>query len=222
MNDTTIQEIQLENTIEFAKQLDAQDQLAHFRNKFHIPQHAGKDKIYFDGNSLGLQPIKAIDLINDELKVWASKAGDAHFHSKWPWYSYHELFPKQLSKLVGCDPEEVVVMNSLSVNLHLMLVSFYRPTSRRYKIVCEYKAFPSDQYVFESQVKYNGYDPADAIIEVKSRPGEYSIRQEDIMQAINEHDETIALVMFSGINYYTGQLFNIPAITETAHQVGAL
>jgi len=222
MNDATIQEIQLKNTLEFAQQLDEQDELAHFRKKFHIPQHLGKDKIYFDGNSLGLQPIKTIDLINDELKAWAGKAGDAHFHAKWPWYSYHEIFPQQLSKLVGCLPEEVVVMNSLSVNLHLMLVSFYRPTSRRYKIICEYKAFPSDQYVFESQVKYNGYDPADAIVEVKPRAGEHSIHHEDIIQAIKEHGDSIALVMFSGVNYYTGQVFNMPAITEMAHKVGAL
>ena len=213
--------MEFQNRLEFAQQLDQQDPLKEFRSKFFIPQHNGKDKIYFDGNSLGLQPKTTPALIENELKQWAELAGDAHFLSKWPWYSYHEIFTDQLSGLIGCQPEEVVVMNSLSVNLHLMLVSFYRPTAQRYKIICEYKAFPSDQYVFESQATYHGFDPNDAVIEVKPRGGEHSIRHEDIIRTINEHGDSIALVMFSGVNYYTGQVFNMQAITEAAHDAGS-
>src|SRR5687767_12659910 len=165
-----------ENTLEFAKGLDSEDRLKHFREYFHIPQHNGKDKIYFSGNSLGLEPKTAEEYVLQEMQDWAALGGEGHFEARRPWFPYHEIFPKQLSKIIGCLPEEVVVMNSLTVNLHLLFVSFYRPTQKRFKIICEYKAFPSDQYVFESQVKHYGFDPAEAVVEVAPRDGEHSIR----------------------------------------------
>ncbi len=210
-----------ENTQTFAQQLDKQDPLRHFREYFHIPKHNGEDKIYFTGNSLGLQPKTASEYVQQELEDWAQLGGEGHFDARRPWFPYHEIFPQQLGKIIGCMPEEVVVMNSLTVNLHLMLVSFYRPTQQRYKIICEYKAFPSDQYVFESQVRYHGFDPASAVIEVKPRSGEHVIRHEDIIATIKEHGESISVVLFGGINYYTGQVFDMKSITEAAHAVGA-
>src|SRR5258708_31340144 len=144
-----------------------------------------------------------------ELDDWAKLAGEGHFNALRPWLPYHEIFPKQLSKIIGCLPEEVVVMNSLTVNLHLLLVSFYRPTKQRYKIICEAKAFPSDQYAFESQTKYHGFDPNDAVIEVKPREGEYMLRTEDIISTIKQYSHQTALVLFGGVNYYTGQLYDI-------------
>ena len=213
--------MQFENSLEFARKLDEQDSLRQFRHKFHIPKHHGKERIYFDGNSLGLQPKSARELVDAEMQHWASLAGDAHFHSKWPWYSYHEILTESLSKLLGCEPAEVVAMNSLSVNLHLMMVSFYRPTRERYKILCEYKAFPSDQYVFESQTAFHGFHPEDAVVEVKPRPGEHLVRHDDIVAAIREHGNSLALVFFGGVNYYTGQLFDMRAITAEAQIAGA-
>jgi kynureninase len=214
--------MEFQNSLESAQQLDQQDPLKQFRDRFYIPQYNGKEKIYFDGNSLGLQPKTAKDYVVQELEDWAVLAGEGHFTARRPWLPYHEIFPKQLSKIIGCLPHEVVVMNSLTVNLHLMLVSFYRPTKERYKIICEAKAFPSDQYAFESQVKYHGFDPNEAVIEVKPREGEYTIRTEDILSTIQQHGDSIALVLFSGINYYTGQAFDMRAITEAGHAVGAI
>lgn len=214
--------MQYQNTLEFARQLDAEDPLKRFRDYFHIPQQNGKEKIYFSGNSLGLQPKTAEEYVLQELEDWAQLGGEGHFEARRPWFPYHEIFPQQLSKIIGCLHQEVVAMNSLTVNLHLLMVSFYRPTKKRFKIICEYKAFPSDQYAFESQVKYHGFDPEKAIIEVKPRKGEYTIRHEDIIDTIKNHGDTVALVLFSGINYYTGQVFDMKAITETAHAVGAL
>lgn len=210
-----------QNTAGFAKQLDAADLLKDFRNKFFVPQHNGKDCIYFAGNSLGLEPKSTTNYVQQELDDWAKLGVDAHLDAKNPWLPYHEIFPKQLSKIVGCLPHEVVVMNSLTVNLHLLLVSFYRPTKDRYKIICEYKAFPSDQYAMETQAKFHGFDPADAIIEVKPREGEYTIRTEDILSTIKQYNNQTALVLFAGVNYYTGQLFDMKTITEAAHEVGA-
>ncbi len=210
-----------ENTLEYAKALDARDPLRHFRGRFFIPQFQGRDKIYFTGNSLGLQPQQAGTFVQQELEDWQSMGGEGHFEARRPWYPYHEIFPQQLSTIIGCLPEEVVVMNSLTVNLHLLLVSFYRPTKQRYKILCEYKAFPSDQYAFESQVRYHGFEPDDAILEIKPRQGEDVIRHEDIIAAIKEHGDSIATVLLSGINYYTGQVFNMKEIVKAAHIVGA-
>lgn len=210
-----------QNNQEFAKKLDDQDPLKEFRNKFFIPQHHGKDCIYFTGNSLGLQPRSTSQYVQQELDDWAQMGVEGHFHAKNPWMPYHEIFPKQLSKIVGCKENEVVVMNSLTVNLHLLMVSFYRPTKKRYKIICEAKAFPSDQYALETQVRHHGFDPDDAIIEVKPREGEYSIRAEDILSTIKQVNQSTALVLFGGVNYYTGQLFDIKSITEAAHAEGA-
>jgi kynureninase len=210
-----------QNTLEFAKSLDEKDPLRDFRNKFFIPQHNGHDCVYFTGNSLGLQPKTVSQYVQQELDDWAKMGVEGHFQAKNPWMPYHEIFPKQLSKIVGSKENEVVVMNSLTVNLHLLMVSFYRPTKDRYKIICEAKAFPSDQYALETQVKHHGFDPDNAIIEVKPREGEYAIKQEDIISAISHHGNQTALVLFGGVNYYTGQLFDIKSITEAAHAVGA-
>jgi len=210
-----------QNTLQFARELDSKDPLKHFREMFYIPLMFGKECIYFTGNSLGLQAKRTQDYVVDELEDWASLGVEGHLHARNPWLPYHEIFPKQLSKIVGCLPHEVVVMNSLTVNLHLLLVSFYRPTKQRYKIICEAKAFPSDQYAFETQAKYHGFDPADAVIEVSPREGEYAIRTEDILSTIKQHGDSVAVVLFSGVNYYTGQLFDIKTITEAAHSVGA-
>lgn len=213
--------MKFENTLKFAKRLDRDDPLKNFRSRFFIPKHNGKDTIYFTGNSLGLQPKTVKEYVNQELDDWAKLGVEGHFQAKNPWLPYHETFPQQLSKIIGCRPEEVAVMNSLTVNLHLLMVSFYRPTKERYKIICEYKAFTSDQYAMESQVKYHGFDPGDAIIEVKPREGENTIRTEDILSTIQQFSHSTALVLFGGVNYYTGQLFDMKAITKAAHSVGA-
>ncbi len=210
-----------QNTLEFARELDEKDSLKDFRQKFFIPQHEGKDCVYFTGNSLGLQAKTTSKYVQQELNDWAKLGVEGHFQAKNPWMPYHEIFPKQLSKIVGCKESEVVVMNQLTVNLHLLMVSFYRPTKQRYKIICEAKAFPSDQYAFETQAKYHGFNPADAVIEVSPREGEYLVRTEDILATINEYGDSIAVVLFGGVNYYTGQLFDMKAITEAAHAVGA-
>lgn len=213
--------MEFQNKLEFARQLDEKDELKSFRNKFYIPIVNGKECIYFTGNSLGLQPKTTQDYVVSELEDWANFGVEGHLHARKPWLPYHEIFPKQLSQIVGCKENEVVVMNSLTVNLHLLMVSFYRPTKRRYKIICEAKAFPSDQYAFESQVRYHGFDPDDAIVEVKPRAGEHTIRKEDVLLAIQTENESTALVLFGGVNYYTGQLFDMKAITDAAHTVGA-
>jgi len=209
-----------QKTLSFARQLDEQDTLKHFRDKFFIPQHNGEDCIYFAGNSLGLQPKSVKDYIQQELDDWARLGVEGHFHAHNPWVSYHEIFPQKLSKIIGALPQEIVVMNQLTVNLHLLMISFYRPANGRYKIICEAKAFPSDQYAFETQVKYHGYDPHDAIIEVAPRDGEYTLRTEDIIKTIKRHSDETALVLFGGINYYTGQYYDLEAITKAAHEAG--
>lgn len=211
-----------QNDLAFAKRMDEEDPLKTFRQRFHIPQHNGKDCVYFTGNSLGLQPVTTKDYVNKELEDWASLGVEGHFQARNPWMPYHEIFPKQLSKIIGCKEHEVVVMNSLTVNLHLLMVSFYRPTAERFKIICEAKAFPSDQYALESQVVHHGFDPSEAIIEVYPRNGEHTIRLEDILAVIWQNAESTALVLFGGVNYYTGQLFDMNAITEAAHKAGAM
>ncbi len=210
-----------QNSLGLARGLDANDRLKKFRHHFHIPQYNGKDSIYFNGNSLGLQPKRVAEYIQQELDDWAKMGVEGHFHAKNPWLHYHELFPERLAKIVGALPEEVVAMNQLTVNLHLLMVSFYKPTKRRYKIICEARAFPSDQYAFESQVKYHGFDPSKAIIEVGPREGEEVTRHEDILQAIKKHGKSIAVVLFGGVNYYNGQVFDMQAITDAAQQAGA-
>ncbi len=210
-----------QNTLEFAQQLDAQDQLAHYREQFIFPQHNNKNVIYFTGNSLGLQPKSAKSYVDEVMNDWANLAVEGHFYSQKPWWDYHERFDEPLSKLVGAKPSEVTVMNTLTVNLHLLMVTFYRPTKTRYKIICEEKAFPSDQYMFQSQVRFHGYTNEDAIIEIKRRQGEHNIRLEDILAKINEVGDELALVLIGGVNYYTGQVFDIKTITEAGHKVGA-
>jgi kynureninase len=209
------------NDLLFAQQLDEKDELKNFREKFFIPQHDGKDAIYFLGNSLGLQPKKVKDYIQQQLDDWAQLGVEGYWHAKTPWINYHDDFKKPLSKIVGCLPDEIVVMNQLTVNLHLLMASFYRPTKQRYKIVCEAKAFPSDQYAFESQVLLHGLNPGEAIIEIEPREGEYNLRTEDILAVIGQNATETALVLFGGINYYSGQFFNLKKITEAAHKVGA-
>ena len=209
-----------ENTLEFAKQMDEKDPLINFRDKFYIPIINKKQCIYFVGNSLGLQPKTTQDYIYKELENWANYGVEGHFHTETPWVDYHDIFTEPLSKIIGCLPKEVVVMNHLTVNLHLLLVTFYRPTKKRYKIICEAKAFPSDQYALESQVKLHGYKPDDAIIEVAPRDGEFNIRTEDILATIEKHKDELTLVLFGGINYYTGKVFDMKTITAAAHKAG--
>jgi kynureninase len=210
-----------QNTLQFAQQLDEQDELSKYRNEFIFPQHDGKNVIYFTGNSLGLQPKSAKSYVDDIMSDWANLAVEGHFYSKKPWWDYHERFDEPLSKLMGAKPSEVTVMNTLTVNLHLLMVSFYRPTKTRYKIICEEKAFPSDQYMFQSQVNFHGYKPEEAIVEIKRRGGEHNIRLEDILAKINEVGDELALVLIGGVNYYTGQVFDIKTITEAGQKAGA-
>lgn len=210
------------NTLDFAKQQDQQDKLKAYRNKFHIPQHNGADMVYFTGNSLGLQPKTTKDYLQQELNDWATYGVEGHFLAKNPWVSYHEILTDKTAKLVGAKPSEVVMMNQLTVNLHLLMVSFYRPTKQRYKILCEAKAFPSDQYALQSQVKFHGYDINDALIEIAPRNGEHEVRHEDIYSAIEKNKDTLALIMIGGVNYFSGQVFNMKAITEAGHKAGAI
>lgn len=207
----------------YAQSLDEQDDLKHFRERFHIP-HAdnGEPAIYMCGNSLGLQPKSAAAAIAHELEQWAQMGVEGHFKGDTPWFTYHKAFAEPLAKVVGAKPDEVVAMNVLTVNLHLMLVSFYRPTATRYKIITEVGAFPSDQYALESQVRFHGFDPDAAIIELKPRTGEHTLRTEDILETIAQHADSLALVMMGGINYYTGQVFDMQKITAKAHAVGAV
>ena len=214
--------MQFENSEAFAKAQDLQDPLRSFRDRFFIPQHNGQPVVYFTGNSLGLQPRSCSVYVQQELDDWATLGVEGHFQAKNPWMPYHEIFPKQLAAIVGCKEEEVVVMNQLTVNLHLLMVTFYRPTATRYKIICEGRAFPSDQYALESQARFHGFDPADAIVEVFPRENEHTLRTEDIIACIQEQGDAVALVLFGGVNYYTGQLFDMPAITRAAHTAGAM
>ncbi|WNM20042.1 kynureninase [Flavobacterium capsici] len=211
-----------QNTLEFAKELDQKDELKNYRNEFIFPQLNGENVIYFTGNSLGLQPKSAKNYVDEVMNDWANLAVEGHFFADKPWWDYHERFAEPLSKLVGAKPSEVTVMNTLTVNLHLLMVSFYKPTTKRYKIICEEKAFPSDQYMFQSQVNFHGYKPEDAIVEIKRREGENNIRLEDIISKINEVGDELALVLFGGVNYYTGQVFDMKSITDAGHKVGAI
>lgn len=214
--------MQYENSLSFAKSLDKKDPLKNFRERFFFPEHNGKNAIYFCGNSLGLQPKSVKKYIEEELNAWEKFAVEGHFKGKNPWFSYHEQFAKPLANLVGAFPEEVVAMNQLTVNLHLLLVSFYRPTKSRYKIITETKPFPSDSYALESQVRFRGFNPEDAIVELQPREGEHCLRTEDILFEIEKHKNTLALVMMGGVNYYTGQAFDMKKIAEAAHKVGVI
>lgn len=208
--------------LDTALQLDKNDLLKHYREQFHIPKdEQGSAKIYFCGNSLGLQPKEATLYLQEALDKWQNQAVEGHFEQPAPWVSYHKLLKTSLAHITGSHEHEVVAMNNLTNNLHLMMVSFYRPSGQRYKIMLEAGAFPSDQYAVESQVRFHGYEPEDAIIEVKPRPEEETLRIEDIIATMQKDKEEIALVLFPGVQYYTGQYIDIQKITEAAHKIGA-
>ncbi|MEM9053288.1 MAG: kynureninase [Bacteroidota bacterium] len=209
------------NSLQNARQMDGQDQLANFRSEFYIPRHQEKDVIYLCGNSLGLQPKRVESVITEEIDNWKNNGVEGHFNGIRPWMHYHKFFSSYWKDLIGANETEVVVMNNLTVNLHLLMLSFYRPTQDRYKIIMEGHAFPSDQYAVESQVRINGYKPDEAIIEVFPREGEHYLRTEDIEREIEHAGSSLALVLFSGVQYYSGQFFDIPAITNAGHKVGA-
>lgn len=210
------------HSLEYAIDLDKQDGLYNNRTRFIIPKHQDKDVIYLCGNSLGLQPNMTKYLIEQELNDWAQFGVEGHFQAKNPWFSYHHFFSESLARLVGAHKDEVVAANTLTVNLHLLMMSFYRPSAQRYKIIMEAGAFPSDQYAMYSQADIHGFDPQKAVIEIAPRTGEYTLRTEDILACIEEHQSELALVIFGGVNYYTGQVFDMKAITAKAHSVGAL
>lgn len=209
-----------ENSQAFAHQMDIDDPLAGFRSKFHIPRFEGKDSIYYCGNSLGLQPKTVINHLERELKDWADLGVEGHFHGKKPWFEYHKQFQPLLADLVGAKPSEVVAMNTLTTNLHLLMVSFYRPTAKRFKIMVEGAAFPSDHYVVESQANFHGYKAEDAIIELMPREGEETLRTEDILAEIDKHGDELALILLGGVNYYTGQFFELEKIGKHARDKG--
>ncbi len=207
------------NTLEFAKELDQLDPLADFRNQFHIPKNQdGTEQIYLCGNSLGLQPKKTKEYLQEELNDWANLGVEGHTEAKHPWMPYHEFLTEKMAKIVGAKPTEVVMMNTLSVNLHLMMVSFYRPTTKKYKIVIESDAFPSDKYAVESQLKLHDIDPKDGLILWKPREGEELCRFEDLEKIMQEQGDEVALLMIGTTNYYTGQSFPIKKITQLGHQ----
>lgn len=213
--------MKFENTLDFAQKMDAQDPLKSFRERFHYPRLNGKEVIYFTGNSLGLQPKVAKGYVDDIMKDWADLAVEGHFYAEKPWWDYHERLAQPLAKVVGASAKEVSVMNTLSVNLHFLMVSFYRPTRKRFKILCEEKAFPSDQYMLQSQAKFHGYNPSVAIVEVGKREGEHFWRTEDIISKIEEIGDELALVLIGGVNYYNGQVFDMASITLAGKKVGA-
>ena len=211
-----------EFSLDYAKQQDANDPLSSFRDRFHFPQHNGQNTVYFTGNSLGLAPKSAMAALEQEVNDWAKYGVDGHFEAKHPWVNYHEMFAEPLGKLMGAKPVEVAAMNGLTSNLHFLMVSFYRPTKERYKIICEGKAFPSDQYALQSQVKFHGLTPRDTIVQLFPREGEHTLRTQDVLDAIEREGDELALVMIGGVNYYTGQYFDMPTITKAGHEAGAV
>ncbi len=210
-----------ENSIEFAAMMDEQDPLRNIAGQFYKPNFNGKEAIYLCGNSLGLQPIAAKQHVDKIFEGWKSNAIEGFFTGDEPWLGYHKSLTKTLSWLIGAKELEITVMNSLTVNLHLLMVSFYKLDSKRYKILMEGGAFPSDQYAFASQARFHGHDPKDAIIEVFPREGEFTLQTLDIVNAIEKNADELALVLFSGVNYFTGQYYDIHAITRAAHVAGA-
>ncbi|MBK0369238.1 kynureninase [Flavobacterium agrisoli] len=210
-----------QNTREFAQELDQKDVLNKYQSEFIFPKVNDKKVIYFTGNSLGLQPKRTKAYVDEIMNDWANLAVEGHFYAEKPWWDYQERFAEPLSKIVGALPSEVTVMNTLTVNLHLLMVSFYQPKGKRFKIICEEKAFPSDQYLFQSQVNFHGYKPEEAIVEIKRREGEHNIRTEDVLAKIKEVGQELALVLIGGVNYYTGQVFDMKTITAAGQAVGA-
>ena len=211
----------MENSLLYAQTLDQNDTLSSYRELFNIPKINNKEAFYFTGNSLGLQPKSTESYLKQELEDWANFGVEGHFNAKNPWVNYHNILSKPFSMLVGAKSSEVVAMNGLSVNIHLMMISFYQPKGKRIKILCEAKAFPSDQYIIESQVKFHGLDPNEVIVEVGPREGEHTINEQDIYAKIAELGDELALIFIGGVNYYTGQVFDMKQITKAGHEVGA-
>src|SRR5437762_2742126 len=208
---------------DFARQLDAEDRLRGFREKFSLPLGKdGKPVIYFAGNSLGPMPKSARQIVDDELENWAKLGVDAHHATGTPWYSYHETLREPTARLVGANSLEVICMNSLTVNLHLMMATFYRPTKSRFKVLMEEPAFPSDTYAIKTQLIHHGLAPKDALVLAGPRKGEFTVRQEDIEAALDKHGEQIAVVMMGGVNFFTGQLFDIERITSLSQKRGCV
>jgi kynureninase len=209
--------------LEFAKELDQNDELSPYRNQFHIPKDKyGNDLIYMTGNSLGLQPKTTKGYINQELEDWANLGVEGHTEAKNPWLPYHEFLTESMANLVGAKPIEVVVMNTLTTNLHLMMVSFYRPTKYRYKILIEADAFPSDKYAVESQLRHHGFDDKEGLMLWKPRKGEELVHYEDLETILEEQGDSIALIMIGGVNYYTGQYFDLKRIAQLGHKQGCV
>lgn len=208
------------NTLDVAKArlLDLDDPLAGFKTQFHPAGTASQPDIYFLGNSLGLQPVHTKEKLAQVLDDWASLGVESFFHAAEPWMRYHSKLQPILATIVGAEPEEVVVMNQLTVNLHLMMVSFYRPAGKKNKILCEARAFPSDQYALETHLRHYGFDPDKTLVEVTPRAGEHVLRTEDILQAIDEHADELALILLGGIHYYSGQVLDMKTITEAANK----
>src|SRR5881409_1532871 len=208
---------------DFALQLDDEDPLRHFRKKFHLPLgNDGKPVIYFAGNSLGLMPKSARQIVDEELDHWATLGVDAHHATGTPWYSYHEALREPTARLIGAKPLEVICMNSLTVNLHLMMATFYRPTKSRFKILMEEPAFPSDTYAIKTQIIHHGLDPKDVLVLARPRKGEFLIRTDDVIELIEEHADRLAVVIMGGVNFFTGQLVDIEKITAAAQNRGVV
>jgi kynureninase len=206
---------------DFARRLDREDPLRNFREKFSLPLGKnGEPVIYFAGNSLGLMPKSARQIVDDELDNWARLGVDAHHATGTPWYSYHEAVREPMARLVGANSLEVICMNSLTVNLHLMMATFYRPTESRFKVLMEEPAFPSDTYAIKTQLIHHGLDPKDALVLARPRKGEFTVRTEDILNLIEEHADTLAVVMIGAVNFFSGQLVDIEAITAVAQKHG--
>lgn len=215
--------ITFEKNLAFAQHLDAKDPLASYRDEFYLPKHSdGSDILYFCGNSLGLQPKKVAAYMQQELEDWKTHGVEGHFQAKNAWMPYHEFFSAKLAKVVGAQENEVVVMNTLTANLHFMMVSFYRPTNKRNKIIIEGTAFPSDKYAVTSQIRFHGYDPEECLIQLRPRTGEETLRTEDIEAVLREHADSVALLMLGGVNYYTGQFFDLEYLASVAHDIGAV
>ncbi len=213
--------MQFENTWAFAQQLDGEDALRSYRDKFLFPQHEGRNVLYFTGNSLGLQPKGVKEALIQECDDWEKYGVEGHYEAKYPWFSYHENFAKGAAKLVGAKENEVVMMNQLTVNLQLLLASFYKPEGKRKKILFECKPFPSDQYAFETHARFHGLNPDEVLVEMQPRQGEVLLHTEDILSKIEELGDELALVCFGAVNYFTGQFFELGKITKAAHAVGA-
>lgn len=211
-----------ENTLAFAEGLDQADPLKRYRDEFYFPKVGGRQVIYFTGNSLGLQPRRSQRYVDEIMRDWKELAVEGHFLAGKPWWDYHERLAPPLARVVGAKPREITVMNTLTVNLHLLMVSFYRPEGSRFKILCEEKAFPSDQYMLRSQVRLHGLDPSEAIVELKKREGEHFWRTEDILATIHDLGDALALVLIGGVNYYNGQVFDMKAITMAGKGAGAM